>query len=653
MIDKGIIIMEEELQEKYRPRKETFVLLTDTYEQDEDALKKVFDRLEQRAPKQLTLLITWIRLSRFGFGITQSVARSELLRQAGASAAQLDPLVKKGVFRLEERKIIRQGTENGIHDEGAIRFTAAQEAALEEIRSAFDSREVVLLHGVTSSGKTEMYIRLIGETLSKGKQVLYLLPEIALTAQIINRLKKYFGNRVGVYHSRFSDQKRVEIWNTRFDIILGARSAVFLPFRELGLIIVDEEHDSSYKQMDPAPRYNGRDAAMVLARIHQAKTLLGSATPSVESYYNAKQGKYALVELTERYGNMELPKIRVVNIRDELRKGTMRSHFSSPLMQQLSAALEHREQSILFQNRRGFSLRLECDTCQWMPACKNCDVTLVYHKKWNQLRCHYCGYVSRVPETCPQCHGTYLKMKGFGTEKVEEELGLMLPDARILRMDLDTTRSRHAHRRIIEDFEAGKIDIMVGTQMVTKGLDFDRVSTVCILNADNMLGFPDFRSEERSFQLMAQVSGRSGRRYRQGEVIIQTYNPYHPVIRDVVNHDYMSMYLRQIADRKKYRYPPLYRLVQIRIKHRELNKMIHAADALAVKLRQQFGNRVLGPEFPLVARIMNYHIKHIMIKFERSVKLTEQKQILSRILTGFASDKNYPGIRLIIDVDPS
>ncbi|MEI7663218.1 MAG: primosomal protein N' [Bacteroidota bacterium] len=486
-----------------------------------------------------------------------------------------------------------------------------------------------------------------------------------MTTQIITRLRRYFGNRVGVYHSRFNVHERVEIWNAvlekndsihqvthRYDIILGARSSVLLPFSNLGLIVVDEEHDPSFKQMDPAPRYNGRDAAIYLAQLHGAKTLLGSATPSVESYYNAMQGKYGLVGLFERYANMEMPVIQVVNVKEALRHGRMKSHFSSVLLEQLETALGLGQQAILFQNRRGFSLRLECDICHWMPSCKNCDVTLVYHKKSNQLRCHYCGYVARIPDKCPECNGISIKMKGFGTEKVEEELGLIFPKAHITRMDLDTTRSKHSLQQIIGDFEARKIDVLVGTQMVTKGLDFDNVSLVCILNADNMLSYPDFRAAERSFQLMAQVSGRSGRKNNQGRVIIQTFNPDNMVIRDVVKNDYVAMFRQQLAERQKFKYPPFVRLVLLRLKHKDPDLLGRAAAELAQSLRKTFGKRILGPEFPMVARIMNYYIKHIMFKIEREVPSAAMKSKLLEDVEKFQKLPGYSQVKVLMDVDP-
>ncbi len=664
LIEKGIIVPEEERNDPYKPRREGFVRLSQAYSNDDDALKMLFDQLEKKAKKQLEIVMTFIRLSKYGFGVLQEVKRLELLKQSDGNAAQLEILIGKGVFEKYEKLVSRFDPSAGDSSAGLIELTVGQQEALSKIRELYTTKDVVLLHGVTSSGKTELYIKLISDVIDQGKQVLFMLPEIALTTQIITRLRKYFGDRVGVYHSRFNVHERVEIWNAvlendrqetvnrRYDIILGARSSVFLPFSNLGLVVVDEEHDPSFKQMDPAPRYNGRDAAIYLAHLHGAKTLLGSATPSVESYFNVMQGKYGLVELFERYASMEMPLIQVVNVKESLRQGLMKGHFSSALVGQLETALDQGEQAILFQNRRGFSLRLECDICHWMPSCKNCDVTLVYHKKNNQLRCHYCGYISRIPDKCPECQGVNIKMRGFGTEKVEEELGLIFPKARVVRMDLDTTRSKHSLQQIIGNFEARKIDVLVGTQMVTKGLDFDNVSLVCILNADNMLSYPDFRAAERSFQLMAQVSGRSGRKYKQGRVIIQTYNPDNIVIRYVVKNDFKSMFRQQLVERQKYHYPPYTRLILLKLKHKDPDLLNKAADELAKSLRMVFGKRILGPEFPMVSRIMNYFIKHIMFKMEREVSPAVMKSKLVEVIEKFQQEPAFKPVKVIMDVDP-
>ena len=656
MIDKGLILLEEELKDKYRPKKDKIIALSDELVANEKMLRETFDLLEKRAPRQLDLLMTFTHMAGYTQGESVSIRKAELLKNLKGGESALNSLIKKGVFQVSEKQINR--TDSGIDGISTdnIKLTDIQEQALGNIREGWKKKPVVLLHGVTSSGKTEIYIKLIQEVIDSGKQVLYLLPEIALTAQIITRLKKYFGDRIGVYHSRFNEQEKAEIWNrtmdNQYDVILGARSALFAPFTKLGLVIVDEEHDSSFKQYDPAPRYNGRDAALYLSNLYEAKSLLGSATPSLESYFNVKQGKYWLVELFQRYGDLPLPEIEVVNVKEEMRQGKMKSHFSSVLLARLEKVLENREQAILFQNRRGFSLRLECEICHWMPSCKNCDVTLVYHKKINQLRCHYCGFVTRVPEKCPECNSPKIHMKGFGTQRVEEDLQIMFPEARIARMDLDTTRSKHGHHKIITDFEDQKIDILVGTQMVTKGLDFDHVSTVSILNADNMLSYPDFRSGERSYQLMAQVSGRSGRKKKRGEVIIQTWQPSNEIIRDVVANDYQAMYLKQLNDRNRFKYPPFYRLIVLRLKHKKSDKLNKASSVLAAGLRKEFGNRILGPEYPMVSRIMNLYIKQIMIKMERGGSVKHMKDKLTTILEEFNQDKEFKGVRVIIDVDP-
>jgi len=504
---------------------------------------------------------------------------------------------------------------------------------------------------------------MISEAIKEKKQVLYLLPEIALTSQIINRLRRYFGDRVGVYHSRYGDNERVEIWNHclnqekdydsgRFQVILGARSALFLPFHNLGLIIVDEEHDTSYKQYDPAPRYHARDAAIMLARLHNARTVLGTATPAIETYFNAMSGKYGLVEMSERYGGVNKPEILLANLREENRNKTMQSHFSSILVNHIREALKLDEQVILFQNRRGFSLHLACDACDWVPMCKNCDISLTYHKKENKIKCHYCGYSENVPVTCPQCQSTRILMKGFGTEKVEEELGSIFPETTIRRMDLDSTRTKYAHQRIINDFEERRIQVLVGTQMVTKGLDFDNVSLVGILNADNMLNFPDFRSHERSYQLMEQVSGRAGRKSKQGKVIIQSFNPAHPIIQYVVMHDYFAYYKSQMEDRGNFHYPPFFRLIILRLKHRDPNVLNKAARDLAMDLRADLGKRILGPEYPLVSRLKNFYIKQIMVKIEKGENTAAIKDKIRARINELQKMPGYGQVRVNTDVDP-
>ena len=663
LIEKKVILVEEEIHDSYKPKKETFVRFSEEYK-NEEKLKEAFDELGKRAFKQLEMLISFIKLTNNDIQKGE-IKRPLLIKSVDGSASQLNTLVKKGIFETITKITSRLEIRKSSTSADKIELNEHQQKSLDEIKNAFKEKDVVLFHGVTSSGKTEIYIKLISEAIAEGKQVLYLLPEIALTTQIISRLQKYFGEKIGVYHSKYSNNEKVEIWNNvlnnkyknedqknSYKIILGPRSAMFLPFDNLGLVIVDEEHDTSYKQYDPAPRYNARDSAIYLAKMHKAKTILGSATPAVESYFNTQTGKYQLVELMQRYGNIQMPEIKIANLKIETRQRTMKSHFSSYLVEHIKQALENKKQIILFQNRRGFSLRLECEVCNWIPECKNCDVTLTYHKHNNQLRCHYCGYSTKVPERCPSCGSTALKMKGFGTEKVEDDLSIILPEARIERMDLDTTRSKYAYQRIINNFEERGIDILVGTQMVTKGLDFDNVSVVGILNADNMLSFPDFRAQERSFQLMAQVSGRAGRKEKRGEVIIQTYNPKHQTIQNVINNDYNKMYIGELSDRYKFKYPPYYKLILLKLLHKDYHDLNKSASYLASILKQKFGKRVLGPEYPLVSRIKNRYIKTILIKVEREVSVSHIKSELLKEIENFRTHKDHRKIYVVIDVDP-
>ena len=663
LLEKGVILTKEELYESYKPKSETFVYLADEYK-DESKLKEVFNDLEKRAYKQLELLMAFIQITKFPDEKGIKVTRNELLKRASAAAAQLNALVKKGVFITSVEEISRLPDVDALQNASDITLSEEQDIALTQIKEGLKDKDVALLHGVTSSGKTEIYIKLIEEVISSGKQVLYLLPEIALTTQIIVRLRKYFGDKIGIYHSRYSDNERLEIWNnvlnntkqkgeskSKYQVILGPRSALFLPYKDLGLVIVDEEHDSSYKQYDPAPRYHARDSAIYLAKLHNAKTLLGSATPSLESYFNAQSGKYKLVELNTRYGDIALPEVIIVDIKEELRKKKMKSYFSEKLLNTMQHALNNDEQVILFQNRRGFSPRLECETCNWTPECKNCDVTLVYHKNFNKMRCHYCGYSTRVPEKCPDCGDTKILMKGFGTEKIEDELPVFFPDARIVRMDLDTTRSKNAYQNIISDFEERKINILVGTQMITKGLDFDNVGIVGVLNADNMINFPDFRSFERSFQILAQVSGRAGRK-KKGKVIIQTYKPQHLVITNVINNNYAGMYLSQIGERQKFKYPPYYRLILLKLKHKDPNVLNQGASELADQLKDKFRKRVLGPEYPLVSRIKNLYIKHVLIKIEKTLSISRFKEVIHDEIEVFKNNSDVKQIKIQIDVDP-
>jgi primosomal protein N' (replication factor Y) len=665
LIEKKIVYVEEKLEEKYKPLKQSFIALSPDLAKEEKSLEKVFDDLSKRAFKQLQALMAYLNIARQSNGEYIHIKKSELLKNKEVTPSSLKTLVSKGILETTEMESSRLETVTATSDPDDIILSLHQKRAFEELGKAFSEKEVVLLHGITSSGKTELYIKLIDQAIRKNRQVLYLLPEIALTTQIISRLRRYFGDKVGVYHSRYNDHERVEIWNHcldsqkdeaytgRFQVILGARSALFLPFHNLGLVIVDEEHDTSFKQYDPAPRYHARDAAILLAQLHGAKSLLGTATPAVETYFNAVSGKYGLVEMTERYGGIQMPEIILANIREETRKKTMQSHFSSLLINHIGDALKEKEQVILFQNRRGFSLHLVCDTCDWVPMCKNCDISLTYHKRDNKIKCHYCGYSETLPVKCPQCQSTRILMKGFGTEKVVEELGSIFPEITIRRMDLDSTRTKYAHQRILTDFEEQRIQILAGTQMVTKGLDFDNVSIVGILNADNLLNFPDFRSHERSYQLMEQVSGRAGRKNKQGKVIIQSFNPQHQVIQYVVNHDYFSFFKSQLADRKKFQYPPYFRLINIKVKHREPNVLNKAARDLAQDLRMELGKRVLGPEYPLVSRIKNLYIKQILIKIEKGPMTATYKDIIREKINDLLREPSYRQVRVIADVDPN
>ncbi len=661
MIDKKMVVMEEELKERYKPKTEKFVRVAPEVF-DEEILQELMDELSKRAFKQLELLMKYLALTGFNNSEPGWVQQSVLLKQSEGGVSALKALVDKGIFQSQMKEVSRLKAGNMPEKSTeSILLSKAQKDVYQQIITSFNDRKVTLLHGVTSSGKTELYIKLITEAIDQGKQALYLLPEIALTTQIISRLQKYFGDRVGVYHSQYSLNERVEIWNSvaglspdgnQYSVIVGPRSAMFLPFTNLGLVIVDEEHDQSYKQYDPAPRYNARDSAIYLGLMHKAHVLLGSATPSLESYANALKGKYGLVELSERYGHVKMPEIIVVNMQDQVRRKLIRSHFSSILIHQIKDALANKHQIILFQNRRGFSLRLECEQCSWTPVCKNCDVTLTYHKHLGKLKCHYCGYTMPVPGRCDDCGSTHLKLKGFGTEKVEEELEAFFPEAHIDRMDLDTTRSKHAFRRIFEDFEKGKTDILTGTQMVTKGLDFDNVHVVGVLNADNMLSYPDFRAHERSFQLMAQVSGRAGRKDKQGKVIIQSWKPSHAIIQDVLRNDYLSMFKREMVEREKFNYPPYFRLIRISLKHTDRLKVEEAAATLGRELRAVFGNRVFGPEYPMVSRIRNKYINQILLKNRADQNQKVFKSYLKKVLEKFREYTKYRSVMVQTDVDP-
>ena len=656
LLEKEAVKVKEELKRSYKPRTEARVRLTPGM-QDEEKLRGLFDGLA-RAPKQLAVLMKYIELSGWGTSGTdlKEVTRKSLLEASGASSAILNGLTGKGIFELYYQEVGRLA--KGVCNTVSLNpLNPAQQQAYYSVLSLFATKNVCLLHGVTSSGKTEIYIHLIDQVLKSGKQVLYLLPEIALTTQITERLKRVFGNRLGIYHSKFPDAERVEIWQKQlseqdYDVILGVRSSVFLPFRRLGLVIVDEEHETTYKQQDPAPRYHARSAAIMLASMFGAKTLLGTATPSIETYYNARQGKYGLVELTERYQNIRLPQIELVDIKELARKKRMTAQFSPLLLQKIREALEHKEQVILFQNRRGFAPMIECRTCGWVPRCRNCDVSLTYHKGMNQLTCHYCGYTYQVPKSCPACGGVELVNRGFGTEKIEDDIRTVFPEARVARMDLDTTRTRTAYERIIADFEEGKTDILIGTQMVSKGLDFDRVSVVGILNADSMLNYPDFRSYERAFQLMAQVAGRAGRRNKQGLVVLQTKSPDLPLIHQVMANDYFRMYSEQLEERELFKYPPFYRLVYVYLKHRKEDVLDQAAELMASFLRKGLGERVLGPDKPPVSRIQTLFIKKIVVKIELDASLAKVRAYLQQVQRFLTEDERFRSLLVYYDVDP-
>ncbi|MEG0464693.1 primosomal protein N' [Bacteroides sp.] len=655
LLDKGAIFVKEELRRTYKPKTEIRVRLTPSAA-NERRMRMLFDELG-RAPKQLALLMKYVELSGVLGGDTpKEVSKKELLLRADASPSIFNGLVDKKVFEVYHHEIGRLMTQT--NDVMSLHpLNEHQQQAYEEITESFRHKNVCLLHGVTSSGKTEVYIHLIEEMLRQGKQVLYLLPEIALTTQITERLKRVFGSRLGIYHSKFPDAERVEIWQkqlseTGYDIILGVRSSIFLPFRNLGLVIVDEEHENTYKQQDPAPRYHARNAATVLASMYGAKTLLGTATPSVETWHNATTGKYGFVQLKERYKEIQMPEIIPVDIKELHRKKRMVGPFSPLLMQYIREALDQKEQVILFQNRRGFAPMVECRTCGWVPKCKNCDVSLTYHKGINQLTCHYCGYTYQLPRSCPACEGVELVNRGFGTEKIEDDIKVLFPEASVARMDLDTTRTRSAYEKIIADFEQGKTNILIGTQMVSKGLDFDHVSVVGILNADTMMNYPDFRAYERAFQLMAQVSGRAGRKNKQGRVVLQTKSIDHEIIPQVINNNYEQMVNGQLAERQMFHYPPYYRLVYVYLKNRNETLLDTMAEAMAEKLRALFGNRVLGPDKPPVARVQTLFIKKIVLKIEYNAPMSRARELLLRVQREMIEDERFKSLIVYYDVDP-
>jgi primosomal protein N' (replication factor Y) len=649
LLKKSAITIKEEIYEQYKPKLVKYVRLDPDYNSD-DSLEKLLEQLS-RAKKQREAVLSFFQLSTGN----KPIKVKSLEDKANVSSSIVKSLVDKNIFEfyhIQTDRIQFKGDTNSLKV-----LNKFQEKALTEIRESFTKKEVTLLHGITSSGKTEVYTKLIQEVLDKGKQVLFLLPEIALTTQIITRLQFYFGDQISVFHSKYTMNERVEVWNnvlenkTKAKIILGARSSIFLPFSNLGLIVVDEEHETSYKQFEPSPRYNARDAAIVLAKIHHAKVLLGSATPSLESYFNAQQNKYGFVELNRRFGNVLLPKIELIDVKEKHRKKEMKGHFSDRLLKCIQEALNEKEQVILFQNRRGFSPVVECKTCGVSPQCPNCDVSLTYHKFKHELRCHYCNYQRPMPNNCGACGSNALDNKGFGTEQIELELKELFPDYKIGRMDLDTTRGKHGYQKIIGAFEAREIDVLVGTQMLSKGLDFDNVSLVGILNADTMLNFPDFRAHERAYQMMVQVSGRAGRSKKQGNVAIQTYNPYHQILQQVSTTNFGEMYKEQLQERWQYKYPPYYRLIKITLKHKDYNRVDTGVNWLTKALQNSFGEYVLGPTAPAVSRIRNQYIKNIVIKIPPKQSLISTKKQLQKIKNTFEAVSDFRPIRFIIDID--
>lgn len=648
--------------DKYKPKTETYIRLSEAY-QHEESLHVILHAL-QRAPKQQKALIEYLALSHWDSLeggcprlAVQNISRDELMNSVPCTLATVRALTDRGILCLYEHQVGRLN-QNSVVVSGAVKpLSEVQKKACQSILLQFQEKDVVLLHGVTSSGKTEIYIHLIQKAIEEHRQVLYLLPEIALTVQIMERLQKVFGNQLGIYHSKYSDSERVEIWqkqlsNHPYDVILGARSAVFLPFQRLGLIIVDEEHETSFKQQDPAPRYHARSVAVVLARLYRAKVLLGTATPSMESYYNAQNGKYGLVTLNTRYQGIQLPKIQVVDVKDLRHRKMMNGPFSPQLLGAVRKALQKGRQAILFQNRRGYAPMIECKECGWVPKCSNCDVSLTYHKNLNLLTCHYCGASFTVPEVCPNCGSTDLKGMGYGTEKIEDYIREEFPDAHVARMDLDTTRTRNAYERLIDDFSAGRTNLLIGTQMISKGLDFDKVSVVGILDADMMLNYPDFRAYEHAFTMMSQVSGRAGRKGQQGLVILQTKNPDLPVIHDIIHHDYAGFFRSLLSERRMFHYPPYYHLIYIFLKHKNDDVVQTSSMQFGIQLRKWFGDRVLGPDKPAIARIKTLNIRKIVLKLENGINQQKVREYLLFAQKQMLKDPRYGALQIYFDVDP-
>ena len=653
LLEKEVITLDEELYEKYKPKQIRYVKLNESYNSDE-SLNELLDTLNSRATKQRDILMNYFVMSAASESPIKVV---DLIKKSNASSTQIKALIDKEILQDYALNVDRVSFKNS-NIEDSKELNIYQSKTLNEIIESFKRQNITLLKGVTSSGKTEIYVKLIEDALKLNKQVLYLVPEIALTSQLVSRLKLYFGNQISVYHSRYSNNERVEVWqhvlngSDKAKVILGARSAIFLPFNNLGLVIVDEEHEASYKQFDPAPRYHARDAAIILASNFGAKTLLGSATPSVESYYNATiSKKYGLAVLNERYNDVLMPEVELVDIKDKYKRKRMKGHFSDRLIEEMTEAFDSGHQVILFQNRRGFSPIVECNTCGHSPQCPNCDVSLTYHQHKNELRCHYCGHHIAMQKVCQACGGIELDNKGFGTEQIQEEVADLFPKIKVARMDLDTTRGKYSYEKLIAAFENQEIDVLVGTQMLTKGLDFRNVKLVGVMNADNLLNFPDFRAHERSYQLMQQVAGRAGRTKERGKVLIQTYNPYHKILQQVSVNDYEGMFNEQMDERYNYKYPPIYRLIKITLRHRDYNKVNDGAEWLSKSLRQLFKQHVLGPEFPPISRIRNQYHKNILIKIPEQQSLGKTKEAILKIRNSFLSIKDFRPIKVVLNVD--
>ncbi len=650
LLQRKIIYLKEELLTRYKPKEISCVRLQEPYASASAMLEIAFQKLS-RSDRQVEAMMAFLQLSQ-----KQDFVRcQEVYKKANVDLSVLRAMEKKEILEIYKKEVSRIGA---YEEELIDRFelTEQQIRVLSEIK-AEEEKKVTLIHGVTGSGKTRVYVELINEAVARGEQVLYLLPEIALTAQLVSRLQKIFGDQIAVYHSRMNNPERVEVWQSVLEgkaIIMGARSGLFLPYQNLKLIIVDEEHDASYKQVDPAPRYNARDVAVYLSHLYDAKVILGTATPSVESYFNAKTKKYQLVEMPERFGGIELPEVVLVDIRDELKKQKMQSHFTSVLLEELKAALERGEQAILFQNRRGYAPNMTCTSCDWHAECINCDVTLTYHKHFNNLRCHYCGYQTPLPSECPACGSKQLTIKGFGTEKIEDELQIFLPDAKISRMDFDTVRAKNAHAKIINDFEEKRIDILVGTQMVTKGLDFDNVGIVGVLSADHLFQFPDFRATERAFQMITQVSGRAGRKHKRGKVVIQAFNMAHPVLREILDNDFHAFFARETTERKDFSYPPYFRLIKVTLKHRNPQLLNEAAKVFAKHLKSKLGYQAIGPAVPNVPRVRGYFLLDFLIKLDKNSKQNIHiKQMILEYIQLTKSHQGFSTIRFNVDVDPN